>query len=124
MSGPKSRQAVVKPDVALEPSEPFGPAHITHWTSSSHLDLLGTYAMSFDRTGESDPWTLGYEESIYVVHGHAWLVEINDVGEQRVSAEPGDLLVLHAGATVRYGGSEGTLLILSIAPVHWEEAPS
>jgi ethanolamine utilization protein EutQ (cupin superfamily) len=124
MSGPQPRPAVVKPDVALEPSEPFGPAHITHWTSSSQLDLLGTYAMSFDRTGESEPWTLGYEESILVVRGHAWIVDINGSDEQRFSADPGDLLVLHAGATVRYGGSEGTLLILSIAPVHWEGPPS
>ncbi len=116
--------AVFKPDVTLQPSEPFGPARITHWTASAKVALLGTYAMSFDRTGESDPWTLNYEESIYVVRGQAWLVEMKNFGENRVTAEPGELLVLHAGATVRYGGTHDTLLLLSIAPVNWEQAPS
>lgn len=124
MSGPQRHPAVVKPDVALEPSEPFGPARITHWTASSQLDLLGTYAMEFDRSGESNPWTLRYEESILVVRGKAWLVEMNDDGEQRFPVDPGELLVLRAGATVRYGGTEGTLLILSIAPVKWDQLTS
>lgn len=124
MSEQQLPPAIFKPDVKLQPSEPFGPAHITHWTASSQLNLLGTYAMSFERTGESDPWTLGYQESIYVVRGHAWLIEMKNGCEQRISAEQGELLVLQAGATVRYGGSEGALLLLSIAPVNWDQSPS
>lgn len=118
------RSEVFKPVVAEQPADPFGPAHITHWSAPAGLGLLGTYAMTFDRTGESDPWTVSYEESIFVVRGQAWLVQMKDGQEHRISAEPGELLVLQDGATVRYGGIEGTLLLLSIAPVDWDQPRS
>lgn len=108
--------------VSLEaaPSERLGPARIAHWTSAANLDLLGTYWMTFDVTGESDPWTLAYEESIYVVEGEAWFVELDGGSERTVRAAPGELVVIRTGSTVRYGGHQGTRLLLSIAPVNWD----
>jgi ethanolamine utilization protein EutQ (cupin superfamily) len=110
---------VYEPDLATAPDEPFGPARIAHWSSRADLDLLGTYSMVFGTTGESDPWTLSYEESIYVIEGSAWVVELGEQ-ERTVRAEAGRLLVIDKGTTVRYGGEAGTRLLLSIAPVHFE----
>lgn len=108
------------PDLTTAPGEPFGPARITHWTSEVGLELLGTYWMEFESTGESDPWTLKYEESIHVVEGDAWIVELDGDEERTARASTGQLIVITKGTTVRYGGNVGTRLLLSIAPVNWE----
>ncbi|OPX09496.1 hypothetical protein [Mycobacterium sp. AT1] len=114
------RTGVRRPLLAHAPAEPFGPARIAHWSSAANLDLLGTYLMVFDSTGVSDPWTLAYEESLYVISGEAWIVELAGEDECTSTASVGDLLVITRGATVRYGGMEGTQLLLSIAPVNWD----
>lgn len=114
---------VRKPQLAGAPTDPFGPAHISHWSAAAGFDLLGTYAMDFDTTGEAAPWTLAYEESVYVISGQAWVVELdadgNEVSSERATA--GELITIRKGTTVRYGGDAGTRLLLSIAPVNWEE---
>lgn len=113
---------VFLPDLAAAPGEPFGPARIVHWSSEAGLDQLGTYAMVFESTGEADPWTLAYEESLLVLEGSAWIVELAPDGTElrTIRAGVGQLIVITTGTTVRYGGERGTRLLLSIAPVHWE----
>jgi ethanolamine utilization protein EutQ (cupin superfamily) len=78
--------------------------------------------MEFTETGISEPWTLRYEETIYVIVGH---IDIEIIIEGRaptnIAGDPGDLLVLPEGTTVRYGGTEGTRLLLSITPVDWRD---
>jgi ethanolamine utilization protein EutQ (cupin superfamily) len=113
---------VRKPLLADAATEPFGPARISHWSGAGDFGLLGTYAMDFDTTGEAAPWTLAYEESVYVVRGEAWVVELDAEGtEVRTEhATAGELITICKGTTVRYGGATDTRLLLSIAPVKWE----
>lgn len=112
--------SILTPVLDSAPSEPLGPARITHWSSKARLDQLGTYEMVFDTTGESDPWTLLYEESIYVIDGDAWLVDIDAEQQRTTRLTPGGLAVITRGSTVRYGGAADTRLLLSIAPVNWQ----
>lgn len=115
---------VRKPCLVDAPVEPFGPARISHWSGAADFGLLGTYAMDFDTTGEAAPWTLAYEESVYVVRGEAWVVELDaDGAEVRTErATAGELIAICKGTTVRYGGETNTRLLLSIAPVNWDSA--
>ena len=101
---------------------PFGPARIEHRTATSGLTQLGTYFMVFDTEGFADPWTLQYEETVFVIEGEARFVidDVDQPGRQfTLVATPGELVVLRKGAPVQYGGLTGTRLLLSIAPVDW-----
>ncbi|MDQ0664624.1 ethanolamine utilization protein EutQ (cupin superfamily) [Arthrobacter ulcerisalmonis] len=100
----------------------FGPAKIEHRTAAAELKQLGTYFMTFNETGFSDPWTVQYEESIYVIEGQAHLIVIDGETKEDLVADPDELLVLPKGTTVQYGAKPGTRLLLSIAPVHWRTA--
>lgn len=75
--------------------------------------------MVFDDDGFADPWTIQYEETIYVIQGEARLVVMDGDQPHTVVGAPGDLVVLRKGATVQHGGSVGTRLLLSISPVDW-----
>ena len=100
----------------------FGPAMIEHRTAESGLSQLGSYFMVFQSDELSDPWTVLYEETIYVIEGRARIVVLEEGGEHTVTGEVGDLIVLPKGSTVRYGATAGTRLLLSISPVNWRDA--
>jgi ethanolamine utilization protein EutQ (cupin superfamily) len=119
---PVRTSTVSVPAYLQEQDRAFGPALIEHRTAESGLSELGTYFMRFPTDGISDPWTLQYEETIYVIEGRARLVVVEDEGERTVSGEVGDLIVIPKGATVRYGASVGTRLLLSISRVNWRDA--
>ena len=98
----------------------IGPAQIEHRTADSGFKELGTYVMTFDQEGHSDPWTVQYEETLYVVSGRARLVVIHDDGNKTdLDAGRGELIALPKGTTVQYGAEIGTELLLSISPVNW-----
>lgn len=108
------------PTYAAQHENRFGPARIEHRTAESGFTLLGTYVMQYDQDGHSDAWTLQYDESIYVVEGHLDLrVVAEDGAETTLAGQPGDIVALPKGVTVKYGAAVGTKLILSIAPVNW-----
>ncbi|MFD7956117.1 aspartate/glutamate racemase family protein [Streptomyces ardesiacus] len=100
-------------------ARPFGPAVIEHRTAQAEFGELGTYFMTFPDGGHADRWTLHYEESVYVIEGEASLLVVGEDGESDVRAGAGELIALPKGVTVRYGGTPGTRLLLSIAPVNW-----
>ncbi|WP_411374905.1 hypothetical protein ACLH0K_00360 [Arthrobacter sp. MPF02] len=104
----------------------FGPATIEHRTAASGLTQLGTYFMTFHDGALTEPWTVQYEETIYVISGQARLVIIDGDEEQTIIADADELLVLPEGTTVRYGADPETRLLLSITPVNWRNvsAPS
>jgi ethanolamine utilization protein EutQ (cupin superfamily) len=114
-----TQPSVSVPSFDAANDKPFGPARIEHRSAGAALEQLGTYFMVFDAEGFADPWTLQYEETIYVIEGECRLVVHEDGAERTVSAAPGELVVLRKGATVQYGGTVGTRLLLSIAPVDW-----
>lgn len=99
----------------------FGPATIEHRTAASGLAELGSYFMTFHEAGFSDPWTVQYEETIYVIEGQARLVIMDGENEDTLIGDPDELLVLPKGTTVQYGALPGTRLLLSIAPVNWRD---
>ena len=102
---------------------PIGPAFIEHRTAQSGLSQLGTYFMRFPEPGHSEPWTVRYEETIYVIEGRAELTVIGVDGQEHpLVADAGELIVLPRDTTVRYGATQGTRLLLSIAPVRWRDA--
>ncbi len=99
----------------------FGPAKIEHRTASANLQKLGTYFMTFHDDGYSDPWTVQYEETIYVIEGQARLIILDGDNRKEFVGDRDELIVLPKGTTVQYGAKPATRLLLSIAPVHWRE---
>lgn len=99
--------------------KPFGPGTIEHRTANSGYAHLGTYLMEFADGGHADPWTLQYEETIFVAAGELSLLVVNGDENDEIRAGAGELVAIDSGATVRYGGEPGTKLVLSIAPVDW-----
>ncbi|MFE9445306.1 thioesterase family protein [Streptomyces sp. NPDC006602] len=114
-----TRPNASKPAFAPAEVKRFGPAEIEHRTAGSGLDQLGTYFMTFDEPGHSDPWTLQYEETVYVLDGRAQFLVVEDGVDVPLTGEAGELIVLPRGTTVRYGAVPGTRLLLSITPVNW-----
>lgn len=110
---------VIKPEFDSAHVLDFGPARNEHRTKGCGLTQLGTYFMTFDTDELTDPWTVQYEETLFVIEGRLTLVLDGSDADQEFVGEPGELLVLPIGTTVRYGGTPGTRLLLSIAPVHW-----
>jgi Asp/Glu/hydantoin racemase/quercetin dioxygenase-like cupin family protein len=106
----------------LDPSRQnaFGPAVIEHRTAQAEFAELGVYYLTFEDAGRADPWTLEYEETVYVIRGEARIVVDSEDGRE-VRAGEGQLIALPKGCTVSYGGSAGTQLLLSMAPVNWRE---
>lgn len=111
-----SDATVTKPGYSASEDRDFGPAKIEHRTAGL-LSRLGTYFMVFHHDSYSSPWTLQYEETIYVVDGQLRIRE----GEKVTVADSGELVVLPQGVTVEYGGAIGTRVVLSITPVNWRE---
>ncbi|MER7395243.1 hypothetical protein ABT381_06970 [Streptomyces sp. NPDC000151] len=112
---------VVLPQRSATNEKPHGPATIEHLTADCGLSELGTYIMEFHAAGHTDPWTVRYEETIYVLEGCARLIVHENGGTREVTAHTGALIVLPKGSTVQYGALIGTRLLLSISPVNWQE---
>jgi ethanolamine utilization protein EutQ (cupin superfamily) len=101
----------------------FEPARVEHVTAAaSGLEHLGAVFMTFDGDGDTEPWTLQYEEVIYVVSGQVKVTVVGDgVAETVRTGATGDVLTLHQGATVRYAGTPGTRLFVALVPIKWRE---
>ncbi|MFC8511730.1 hypothetical protein [Streptomyces sp. NPDC057257] len=117
-----TRPSTSKPTFAQANVKRFGPAKIEHRTADSGLAQLGTYFMTFDEPGHSDPWMLQYEETVYVLEGRAEFIIVEDGGDVPLNGDQGELIVLPQGTTVRYGAAPGTRLLLSITPVNWRKS--
>jgi ethanolamine utilization protein EutQ (cupin superfamily) len=112
---------VSKPDYRAAEDRVFGTANIEHRTAGCGLTELGTYFMVFSDETPTEPWTLHYEETIFVIEGQARMTVIEGDKEHQMIANPGELLVLQNGSTVRYAAAAGTTLLLSISPVNWRD---
>ncbi len=101
----------------------FGPTTSDRRTTDSRLSQLGAGFLTFDEDGSSEPWTLPYEEVLYVVSGTVRLV-VGPASErpEEIVAVEGDVVVVPRGSTVRYGGDEGTRLFWSLVPQDWRTA--
>jgi uncharacterized cupin superfamily protein len=117
-----NQMTTFKPAYRAAEDRDFGPAKIEHRSAGCGLSELGTYFMVFGADTHSDPWTLQYEETIFVIEGQARLRVGQGESESSVTGEPGELIVLPKGVTVRYGATPGTRLLLSISPVNWRSS--
>jgi allantoin racemase len=97
----------------------FGPSTMEHRTAQARFEQLGVYIEDFPEGGSTDPWTLEYEEAVFVVAGRASVTVVNPTGDVGVSAGAGEIIAIPKGSTVRYGGTPGTRLLLAMAPVNW-----
>lgn len=100
---------------------PFGPALIEHRTAQAGFAELGVYYLTFPSGGHCEPWHLHYEETAYVVEGKASITVVGDDGETEVRGLVGELIAIPRGSTVRYGGTPGTRLLLSMSPITWRD---
>ncbi|MBO9523120.1 MAG: DUF861 domain-containing protein [Nocardioidaceae bacterium] len=95
-----------------------GPAAIDRRSKPSGLTELSAGFLEFTETGATEPWTLPYEEVLYVIEGELTLThEGTDI-----VAKTGDLVTLEKGATVVYAGTQGTRLLFSLVPANWLES--
>lgn len=102
----------------------FPPAIIDKRTDATPLTRLGTSIMEFPVAGTTDPWQLHYEETVYVVAGHIEIDIVTGSSDHdafTITGEAGDVLALPQATTVRYRGTAGTRLVLSITPVNWRD---
>ena len=99
---------------------PFGPGTLENRTAQVGFTELGVWFLTFPSGGHADPWTLHYEETIYVVEGEASVVTIDGV-ETETRATAGELFAIAKGTSVRFRGEPGTPLLVSLAPANWRE---
>jgi ethanolamine utilization protein EutQ (cupin superfamily) len=100
---------------------PFGSALIEHRTAQAGFEELGVYYLTFPSGGHLEPWRLHYEETAYVVEGEASITVLGEDGSKEVRGLVGDLIAIPRGARVRYGGTPGTRLLLSMSPITWRD---
>jgi len=94
-----------------------GPASVDRRTKSSGLIDLSAGIITFTESGATDPWTLPYEEVIYVIEGH---VTVHHDG-RTIEGHVGDVLTLEKGITVVYEGTSGTRAFFALVPANWLE---
>ena len=95
-----------------------GPMTIDRRSKPSSLTELSTGFVEFAETGAAEPWTLPYEETLYVIQGELTLT----CDGEKIVGNPGDLITLERGSTVVYAGTAGTRLVFSLVPANWLEA--
>lgn len=94
-----------------------GPALVDRRTRQSGLAELSAGFFDFPDGGEVGPWTLPYEEVLYVVRGRLSL----EFDGTEVVAESGEMVSLERGATATYKGTPGTKVVFSLVPANWQE---
>jgi ethanolamine utilization protein EutQ (cupin superfamily) len=118
MSTPRPSVANLPYDEASSGS--LGPVQIDRRTPPFGLTELAAGFVHFPEGGCTDPWTLPYEESFYVIEGRLTLhVETEGEDAGTVVADAGEVVALHRGSTVRYEGTPGTRAFYSLVPADW-----
>lgn len=94
-----------------------GPVTIDRRSEPSGLTELSAGFVTFTETGATDPWTLPYEESFYVIEGEMTVI----LDGERITARAGEVLTLERGVSVVYEGTEGTRAFFSLVPADWRK---
>ncbi len=100
---------------------PAPPAHTEDRYKDSQLTAMGPAFMVFDEPGETDHWTLNYEEILYVVEGELTLTVTEEAETYEVVAAVGDLITIGKGAKVGYAGTKGTRVLVVFTPLNWQD---
>lgn len=96
------------------------PAHraYTHdlWTLSES-PRLGVGIMELEES--TFPWTLSYDEVDYVLSGALTIYW----GDKRMTAQPGEVLLLPKGSEIRFSAREKTRFLYVTYPADWKNQP-
>ena len=76
---------------------------------------LGCGLMVMERT--TFPWTLNYDELDYVIEGRLDIL----VGDQKVSAGPGEVLYIPKGTSIRFSVQDKARFLYFVYPANWQE---
>lgn len=76
---------------------------------------LGCGLMVMERT--TFPWTLNYDELDYVIEGRLDIL----VGDQRVSAGPGEVLYIPKGTSIQFSVADKARFLYFVYPANWQE---
>lgn len=94
-----------------------GPIDIERRSMPNGLKELSAGMVRFPDGGRSEPWTLPYEETFYVIEGELSL----HVDGQTVVVPAGEVVTLEKGCTVEYEGTVGTVAFFCLVPANWLE---
>lgn len=75
---------------------------------------LGCGLMVMERT--TFPWTLNYDELDYVIEGRLEIL----VGDQTVSAGPGEVLYIPKGTSIRFSAQDKARFLYFVYPADWQ----
>lgn len=75
---------------------------------------LGCGLMVMERT--TFPWTLNYDEMDYVIEGRLEIL----VGDQKVSAGPGEVLYIPKGTSIRFSAQDKARFLYFVYPADWQ----
>jgi ethanolamine utilization protein EutQ (cupin superfamily) len=104
-----------------EQTSPAPPGYTEDRYKSSQLTEMGPAFLVFDEAGETDHWTLHYEEVLYVVEGELTLTVTEADETYTVVGAPGDVLTIGKGAKVGYAGTKGTRVFVVFTPLNWQD---
>ena len=95
------------------------PAHRVYTRDLFSLEespRLGAGLMEMEET--TFPWTLAYDEIDYVLSGRLTIY----CGEQSVTAQPGEILLIPRGSEIRFSAGEKTRFLYVTYPADWQHA--
>ncbi len=79
---------------------------------------LGGGWVRMDGTDEMKNWTLKYDEVLFVVRGEA---EVEEAGGKKVTARPGEAILIGEGTTVTYRAKPDTEVFFVLNPRDWDK---
>jgi ethanolamine utilization protein EutQ (cupin superfamily) len=85
-------------------------------TAAGTTQLGGGY-MRFSEEAEFGPWTLKYDEVLFVQSGQLTVVE----NERSTAAAVGEAILIPKAATVTYRGRKGTVGFFVLWPFDWNK---
>ena len=119
LSCPVKKLSVPQLDVTEEHRMDTGNPADRVWTRDlltlEESPRLGCGLMVMERT--TFPWTLNYDELDYVIEGRLDIL----VGDQKVSAGPGEVLYIPKGTSIRFSVQDKARFLYFVYPANWQE---
>lgn len=98
----------------LDTGDPVHRVYTHNLFSLEESPRMGVGVMEMEKT--TFPWTLGYDEVIYMIEGRLHILVEGD----RVSAGPGELLFLPMGSSLQFSVPEKARFLYVTDPADWK----
>ena len=95
---------------------PPGNAEIARLIGPDESQTMGGGVVIFEQ-GVSIPWTVLYDEFIFVFEGHFTL----RVGDEAYECDPGDVLWIPADTPIVYEAADRAVCFYTLDPVDWKK---